>query len=313
MNNKRLSIIIPFYNVEQYIAQCLDSVYHQDIPEEEYEVICVDDCSPDNSISIVEEYAKKHTNLVIVRNQYNRKLGGARNAGMKVATGNYIWFIDSDDFIKKSSIGKLLSIAESDKLDVLHFQYENYPDFWTPPRNPFDTSVMIGTEMFFSTDYIWYHDLVTAWRKIYKRQFLLENNIAFAEHIMFEDNDYAIEVFANAKRVKHITDIVYSYRYNPESITRVKYTSEHIGYWLNLCHRLRVMRDKFIQNKYDVRFVELIDGFIRNNINNILNMYDQVDTIYRKEARRMICKEINSSLKPYISKQKYYKIKLGIL
>ena len=154
---KRLSIIIPFYNVEQYIAQCLDSVYHQDIPEEEYEVICVDDCSPDNSISIVEEYAKKHTNLVIVRNQYNRKLGGARNAGMKVATGNYIWFIDSDDFIKKSSIGKLLSIAESDKLDVLHFQYENYPDFWTPPRNPFDTSVMIGTEMFFSTDYIWYH------------------------------------------------------------------------------------------------------------------------------------------------------------
>lgn len=313
MSNKRLSIIIPFYNVEQYIAQCLDSVYNQDVPEEEYEVICVDDCSPDNSISIVEEYAKKHTNLVIVRNQYNRKLGGARNAGMKVATGNYIWFIDSDDFIKKSSIGKLLSIAESDKLDVLHFQYENYPDFWTPPRNPFDTSIMIGTEMFFSTDYIWYHDLVTAWRKIYKRQFLIENNIAFAEHIMFEDNDYAIEVFANAKRVKHITDIVYCYRYNPESITRVKYTSEHIGYWLNLCHRLRVMRDKFIQNKYDVRFVELIDGFIRNNINNILKMYDQVDTIYRKEARRMIRKEINTSLKSYISKQKYYKIKLGIL
>ena len=97
----RLSIIIPFYNVEQYIALCLDSVYHQDIPEEEYEVICVDDCSPDSSIAIVEEYAKKHTNLVVVRNQYNRKLGGARNAGMEVATGRYVWFVDSDDFVEK--------------------------------------------------------------------------------------------------------------------------------------------------------------------------------------------------------------------
>jgi glycosyltransferase involved in cell wall biosynthesis len=313
MNNKRLSIIIPFYNVEQYIAQCLDSVYHQDIPEEEYEVICVDDCSPDNSISIVEEYAKKHTNLVIVRNQYNRKLGGARNAGMEVAKGNYIWFVDSDDFIKTSCVGKLLSIAERDKLDVLHFQYENYPDTWTPPRNPADGTIMTGFEMFFSSDYVWYHDLVTAWRKIYRRQFLLENNIAFAEHIMFEDNDYAIAVFANAKRVKHITDCVYCYRYNPESITRVKYTSEHIGYWLNLCHRLRVMKDNFISEKHDARFVELIDGFIRNNLCNIMKMYDQVETIYKKEATRLIRKQIDQSMKPYISKQKYYKIKLSIL
>lgn len=313
MSNKRLSIIIPFYNVEQYIAQCLDSVYNQDVPEAEYEVICVDDCSPDNSISIVEEYARKHANLVIVRNQYNRKLGGARNAGMEVAQGDYVWFIDSDDFIKTFCIGKLLTIAETDKLDVLHFQYENFPDTWTSPRNPVDGTIMTGTEMFFSQDYIWYHDLVTAWRKIYKRQFLLENNIAFAEHIMFEDNDYAIEVFANAQRVKHITDSVYCYRYNPESITRVKYTSVHISYWLNLCHRLRALKDEFIQKKYDIRFIELIDGFIRNNICNILKMYDQVEPIYKIEARRMICKEINSSLKPYISKQKYYKIKLGML
>ena len=71
-----------------------------------YEICVSDDCSPDNSISIVEEYARKHANLVIVRNQYNRKLGGARNAGMEVAQGDYVWFIDSDDFIKTFCIGK---------------------------------------------------------------------------------------------------------------------------------------------------------------------------------------------------------------
>ena len=108
---KRLSIIIPFYNVEQYITQCLDSVYAQDIPEEEYEVICVDDCSPDNSIAIVEEYAKQHSNLIIVRNKYNRKLGGARNAGMEVATGQYVWYVDSDDYISENCLAYLLNIG----------------------------------------------------------------------------------------------------------------------------------------------------------------------------------------------------------
>lgn len=313
----RLSIIIPFYNVEQYIAQCLDSVYRQDIPEEEYEVICVDDCSPDNSIAIVEEYAKKHDNLVIVRNQYNRKLGGARNAGMDVAKGEYIWFVDSDDFIEENCLAYLLKIAEKDQLDVLHFNYCNDPELNIVvdksriilPKS----DVMTGVEMFFESNCVWYHDLVTAWRKLYRRGFLIENNIAFAELIMFEDNDYAIEVFANAQRVKHITDRPYCYRNNPESITRVKYTPAHISYWLDLCHRLRRMKEKFILEDKDTRFLEVINQFIRNIIHNVLVKYQQVDSLDKQEARKMIQKEVNRLLKPYVSKKTYYKIKLGIL
>ena len=100
MSDIRLSIIIPFFNVEKFIGRCLESVYSQDIPENEYEVICVDDSSPDDSLSIVQDYAQKHANLRIVKNKQNRKLGGARNAGLDVASGDYIWFIDSDDFIE---------------------------------------------------------------------------------------------------------------------------------------------------------------------------------------------------------------------
>ena len=95
----RLSIIIPFYNVEQYIAQCLDSVYRQDIPEEEYEVICVDDCSQDGSLEIVKQYQKKHVNLILLKHEVNKKLGAARNTGFNTAKGNYIWHVDSDDKI----------------------------------------------------------------------------------------------------------------------------------------------------------------------------------------------------------------------
>lgn len=308
----RLSIIIPFYNVEQYIAQCLDSVYRQDIPEEEYEVICVDDCSPDNSIAIVEEYAKKHANLVIVRNQYNRKLGGARNAGMEVAKGEYIWFVDSDDFIKENCLTKLLSIAENEDLDMLHFNYANYPNIVITDHRP-DSEVMTGVDMFFSPQFKWYHDLVTAWRKLYKRQFLIDNKIQFAEHIMFEDNDYAIIAFAVAKRVKHVSSFVYLYRNNPDSITRVKYTSEHVSYWLDLAHRLVWMKDLFKRENKDERFQKLIMDFIRYIISNVLTKYTQMDDNNKNKSRTIIRQQIDKKLKPYISRSRYYKIKLGVL
>ena len=108
----RLSIIIPFYNVEQYIAQCLDSVYQQDIPEEEYEVICVNDASPDGSREIVKEYQKKHKNLILVEHERNKKLGGARNTGLNVAHGTYVLFVDSDDMLAENSIGRLVEEIE---------------------------------------------------------------------------------------------------------------------------------------------------------------------------------------------------------
>lgn len=310
----RLSIIIPFYNVEQYIAQCLDSVYCQDIPEEEYEVICVNDCSPDNSIAIVEEYAKKHANLVIVRNQYNRKLGGARNAGMEVAKGEYIWFIDSDDFIEENCIKTLLILAEKEDLEMLHFNYAEYPNVMLPERRPDDTDVMTGTDMFFDSRFIWYHDLITAWRKLYKREFLIDNNIQFAEHIMFEDNDYAIVAFANAQRVKHVACNAYYYRNNPDSITRVRYTSEHIGYWLELCHRLVRIKDMFIRENKDERFSALIATWIRYHISNSINIYKQMDDVPdRKKTYHIICENVTSKLKPYMSQLKYYKLRIGIL
>lgn len=310
----RLSIIIPFYNVEQYIAQCLDSVYAQDVSEEEYEVICVDDCSPDNSISIVAEYAKKHSNLVIVRNKINRKLGGARNAGMEVATGRYVWFVDSDDFIEKNCVGELLSIAENEDLDMLHFNYVEYPDTNQPNRRPIETNVMTGTEMFFDINFIWYNDLITAWRKLYKRQFLIDNNIQFAEHIMFEDNDYAIVAFANAQRVKHVACNAYYYRNNPESITRVKYNKYHIYYCFDLAYRLINLKDVLCHKQVDIRFVDIISSLIRYSISNSINVYRSMEeSIEKKEVRLFLKRGLKKTLAPYMSIVKYCKIKLGVL
>lgn len=312
MRMLRLSIIIPFYNVEHYIAQCLDSVFRQDIPEDEYEVICVDDCSPDGSLAIVESYARQHKNIRIVKNQINRKLGGARNAGLEVASGRYVMYIDSDDLLEDNMLDTICSVAESNNLDVLHFDYENYPQRTVLRKIP-DTEVKTGPELFFDAHFIWYHDFITAWRKLYRREFLLNNNIAFAEHIMFEDNDYAVLVFANAERAKHIQLNVYDYRNNPESITRTSYTAQHIAYWVDLCHRMNEIRKRFREEGKDFRFHTLLEGFIRNGISNIMGKYSLLPQEEQDVAKRCICKGLDKSMKPYMSKRLYYKIKLGII
>ena len=121
MGEKRLSIIIPFFNVENYISDCLDSVFYQDVPFEDYEVICVNDGSPDRSREIVVDYMKRFNNLTLIEHDRNRKLGTARNTGREKAIGKYIWNVDSDDKIVPNCLGHLLEICEENDLDVLEF------------------------------------------------------------------------------------------------------------------------------------------------------------------------------------------------
>ena len=125
-----LSIIIPVYNVEKYIEKCLLSCIKQDISYEDYEIVVVNDGSPDNSITIVERIAKDYSNIRII-NQENQGLSGARNTGMKHAKGNYIWFVDSDDYIEENCLGRIVSYLNGD-LDILQLQYRHVFEDGTP-------------------------------------------------------------------------------------------------------------------------------------------------------------------------------------
>lgn len=309
----RLSIIIPFYNVEQYIAQCLDSVYDQDIPEQEYEVICVDDCGPDQSRKIVERYANIHSNLRIVTYEQNRKLGGARNAGLDVAQGKYIWFVDSDDWIEKNIISRLLDIAEGNALDMLHFNHTIYPISSKETRCIDNTEVMTGTDMFFDTRFKWDIDLITAWCKLYRLQFLEDKGLRFAEHIMYEDNDYAIRAFAEAERVMHTREVVYHYRQNTESITRTKITVNHLDYWVELSKRLLAIKQQFEKEHKDERYLLLLSRFIRYELSCVFDEYCKLDRDNKRIARKMLRNKIGSELRSYMSVKKYVRLKLGLI
>ena len=219
----RLSIIVPFYNVEKYIEQCIRSLYDQDIPKEEYEVICVDDCSPDGSRAIVERLQKEYPNLQLLIHERNKKLGGARNTGLKAAQGDYIWFVDSDDYLMPNVVQTLLAEAELLDLDILHFNFwEDRPEglrFFSK-KELYESDVLHGIDFFFRQDGQWWQNNVIVWQKIFRRMFLLQHNLFFVEGIMFEDNDFAIRTFSFANRVKHISLQAYVYRYNFLSITR---------------------------------------------------------------------------------------------
>src|SRR5690606_37960744 len=118
----KLSVIIPVYNVEKYVAQCLDSVLDQNFEPNDYEIIVVNDGSTDGSLAIVQDYANKHKHIKLI-DKKNGGVGSARNCGMDHAQGKYIYFIDSDDYLIPNCLNVLVDTCERHKLDVLTFLF----------------------------------------------------------------------------------------------------------------------------------------------------------------------------------------------
>ena len=114
----KLSVIVPVYNVELYLRECLDSIINQTLKD--IEIICIDDCSSDNSYGILEEYSKKDNRIIIFRNQENMSAGPSRNIGIRVSQGEYITFVDSDDFLDKNYYELLYNTAKEYDSDIVN-------------------------------------------------------------------------------------------------------------------------------------------------------------------------------------------------
>ena len=232
--NLRLSFIVPFFNVEPYIEECIRSLYAQDIPWEEYEVICVDDCSPDGSRAIVERLQKEYPTLKLLTTPENLRQGGARNVGLDVAQGRYIWFVDSDDYIQSNCLKKLLTLAEGENLDILDFDYDtdDIGKQYGLQKNtlPYTIDLCSGTEYVFDSRVKWAAKCGAVCGMIIKRDFLYNHNLYFVEKVQYEDTDFSMQMFYYAQRVKHIDDKLYVYRYVETSSTHSKITKSNILY-----------------------------------------------------------------------------------
>lgn len=220
----KLSIILPVYNVERFLPACLDSIYQQGVEESVFEVICVNDCSSDNSKDIILAFTKKHNNLKYIEHPKNEATGKSRNDGLKNATGQYVWFVDPDDRIADGCLCRMIELCINQSLDMLAFNFQRVFNNGQVRDNGFffDNSPLVeGKDLIltkFGKDFIYYL-LGFSWLYIYRRELLLHNNLFFPEGCYHEDASYACNALLLSKRVLSISEVCYLYRYNEDSAT----------------------------------------------------------------------------------------------
>lgn len=236
--NKKIpffSIIVPAYNVEQYLPECIESVLAQSF--QDFELILVDDGSTDRTGEICDQYAGKQQksraehdknqphNPIVAQNAEKVNIKAihqpnsgpsARNAGVKVARGEYLIFLDSDDYLEPNALKVIYDNLEPG-LDLLRFQAQEVFESREVVRYPeAGFAATSGTEAF--RQILHYHYIENIWLYAYRREFFLENRFKYAEGCLAEDFGLTPFVIAKAERVKSISDICYNYRQRPGSI-----------------------------------------------------------------------------------------------
>lgn len=199
----KLSIVIPLYNKEEYIDRCVKSLLNQDLTANEYEIIIIDDGSTDSSYSIAQNYADKHVNINLFR-QKNGGAGAARNKGLEVAKGNYIYFLDADDYIATNVLKCLLELAELNKLEILGFNTKYVKDGSLPDsltKNIKDLSIQVMDGMLFIAERGFRNE---AWWYIIKKSFLIDTGIKFTEGRYIQDSIFTASLFLRINRISRV-------------------------------------------------------------------------------------------------------------
>ena len=211
----KLSIIIPIYNVGDYISECLDSILHQSFKD--LEVICVNDGSTDNSLDILNRY-KESDNRVIIIDKANEGSGVARNYGLGVARGEYVYFVDADDILIDNALQIIVDTADAKKTDILIFGAYSYYDGkkknggYSANKLPWKYLNKVFSAQDIKRSIFKFPS--TAWTKLYRRDFLVKNNIKFQEIRAGQDQLLFFHSMIKAQRIALLPKNLYCYRKN---------------------------------------------------------------------------------------------------
>lgn len=213
----KLSVIIPVYNVEKYVIRCINSVVQNDLESSAYEIIVVDDESPDDSVKTIQSHFQDVANLKVIT-QKNKGLGGARNTGISNAKGTYLLFLDADDYLVPNTLSQIVNQAIATQLEVLEFGaqgvLENGAVCYTL-SNSSNALIFDGMDYYQKVRYA-----NSACNKLYSTAFLRNNQLFFEEQLYIEDFEFNTRVFLQAKRMLAVETIVGQFLQTPNSITR---------------------------------------------------------------------------------------------
>ena len=306
----KVSIIIPIYNVEKYLAKCLDYVINQTYKD--LEIICVNDESPDNSAQILEEYATKDNRIKIV-NRKNGGLSAARNSGLEVAAGEYCYFIDSDDWIELDTIEKLVNIMRSKDVDAVVHSASNIPEddscigmakdtqnwlnSYAKQNGIYDVPVEINRKI--ST---------VTWNKLYKMEIINKYNCRFPEGLVNEDELFLWTYMIHCKNYYYLDEKLYNYLRRSDSIMGTRDNSPKVLDILKIEEEIYKTVEKY------KNIEEYQEYLTQNYVDEIKWLFQRMPKRYRKEAVKRInqyYKNINhdKEILELYRKYKYKKLK----
>ena len=237
----RFSIIIPVYNIEKYINECLDSILlHTN--NEDYEVICIDDHSADNSLKIIKEYEQKYSNIKVYENEKNLGVSSTRNRGLDLAKGEYIWFVDSDDRITENSLNIISNEINNSNADIICFNADIFtpnarrsclPDFYEKHLKTMNKKTGWIGPFFLIT---------TLWLCCIKNSFIKKNKIRFKENItIFEDWPFLWMLGGCRPVVMYLDNVLYEYRkdYGPSLMARTRTDMNYVHAIFSVWYELK--------------------------------------------------------------------------
>lgn len=216
-----ISIIVPVYNVQEYLTNCIDSLLNQNF-KGEYEIICVNDGSTDDSLQLLKSFGATSSRVVII-DQQNRGLSGARNTGLKISKGKYIMFLDSDDYLKhKNVLSIMYKEIEENALDFLiadfEYDYEDKSNNYRIQRTKLIKNKIMNGKDFYELGIRKESIMSVVWNKIYRRDFLISNKLQFLEGVLYEDMEFTPRAYFLASKVKYIDEVIIMYRQREGSI-----------------------------------------------------------------------------------------------
>lgn len=214
----KISVIVPVYNVENYLTQCLDSILKQTFSD--FECICINDGSIDNSLKILKEYAFKDNRIKVI-NQENKGVVFTRNIGLKFSTGDYITFVDSDDWIDKEYLNVLYSKIISQDFDIVRASFEFYDNDNNSYKAPkIDKRLLVKKQPDIYNRLFFAYTTTFIWGELYKTSIIKNNNVLFYQSKMGEDIPFKLLTYIYSKKILFIENNLYFYRKRQNSLTQ---------------------------------------------------------------------------------------------
>ncbi len=298
----KISIIIPVYNVESYITDCLQSVMRQTY-QGRLECIMVDDCGTDKSLAIAEKLIADYEGSIefrVLHHEHNRGLSAARNTGMDAARGEYVYFLDSDDWISDDCVEKLAKPIQNEAFDIV------VGDYVTVGKLPYQLELSLpegsyhekGISKTFCNQGVY----VMAWNKLYSKEFLNNNRLRFEEGKVHEDEILAFEISCIDKSFYVVKSVTYYYRIRENSIVTNNDSMKKMAGYLGVLQSVkdRVKRYENIDGIYDfymfwimrvfrwmsrIEMNEELDIFVQNHIRGFLDTIPNVCFLQNKHNR----------------------------